>query len=1313
MMDNISSSYGMQDIEEGTHIAIDPPQSQKKNTSASKRGTDLTNEVQSSSSNSNSLENNIDGFNKLEDDFHENSQHQNDNNATTTKHNNPTYKSLISSSVVCFIIYFVFCIVFSSVVWDPLNSSLDTNINPPFGVSQGVGINLMGIAVGSVFFAWKSGCKAIISGPDLLPVVFFAEAGVSVTTYLAATSTRYVDESYSNCLETYGGNSTSAVDDISAAASDYHHRFLGGGPCDNHRNLAGGSDELYLDDSSISKVVPTTLVAMMIGNLVTALLFYGLGKMKNTASVIGFIPASVVAGFLTCIGYKVIKLAVLISTGYSFKHKYIKNLGIDYYHENDPWLPLFLSLLYGCALYYMKRLHLVATEKLILAFIAVPLVLFFITIAITGTSMDYLRETDWFLTQARDGEGCIKDCAFIRTDFWQTLQVAYGGMATNLVAWGAIPRSIPIFIMGAVMTSLDNMLKLTSSEKALGIDLDYNHEMKLGGKATLISSLFAGSPAYGQTKFNVINLSIAGTSESSLPTLLLGGLCLLVFLSGVAGNIINIMPRFLLGGLCVFAGVGFLYENLWEGRKKMNRASFAIVWIIFLVNFIWEFFVLQHLPKEVQPMVPGLLVVFILGLVLSTFEFMFAFMHKAKDPSIRGGDVCCSSAIRSEKHDNQLAVMSGWFQVFKVESFIFFGTANNLYQQLKSHISDQKVSKPKAERAKYLIFDLTEVTGIDSSARDVFYKVHRLLKSEGINLVWAITNPKVITAFGDMGLYDGAEYFISLDLALRHVEDELLRRAHNLSQKWLVHKSVREIFERQVLANVFNISVRAEEKSFSSARLRPWSKSITLSKGDKLCGDDDDNLYLLYDGEVQVKERDGSTFECFTGSFFNLDRVLVSIGALSGIPSTLTAVCRNDCTVLAVSRKSFMSLMKEDTAFSSKLLLTLLSQKEANRPGRIREPSFRKPSDISGDEPPTLAKVTVASRLFADDDYKISLTDAQIERFGQLFDLILEPGETEVSMERFSSYVGMEARVLGSKLEKEQFIQMIEVEDPNIDDDGNGKLSKEEFLSFLRSFFLADIPSVVVDALRLAYDEAVAKSPNEPMDESRIASLFKELGFDTKSSNMGDVIGVIDADDDGDVDFNEYMTGIGMLKKMTLLSNQLDSAFSHYKNQSKAAKMERRATLQRSSAATMSITRSLTSSLSSRFQGGRASVVEEHEAAAHDDGGLERSSSATMSIRRSLASSLSSRFQGRGASAVEEDEAAAQDEGGLELDASDLEAFLGISKDEAEEMVFLADQDEVEVKRIVTALLTGKDVSSSSYRSIDREEFQQLIRNWS
>ena len=165
--------------------------------------------------------------------------------------------------------------------------------------------------------------------------------------------------------------------------------------------------------------------------------------------------------------------------------------------------------------------------------------------------------------------------------------------------------------------------------------------------------------------------------------------------------------------------------------------------------------------------------------------------------------------------------MAGWFQVFKVDSFVFFGTANTLYQQLKAHISEQKASKPKAERTKYLIFDLTEVTGIDSSARDVFYKVHRLLKKEGIKLVWAITNRKVKKSFGKQGLYVGATHFNSLDLALRHVEDELLLRARCLSGKWLVNDTVRNIFQRQGEMKLSVVLLWFSECLFTNSLLHP------------------------------------------------------------------------------------------------------------------------------------------------------------------------------------------------------------------------------------------------------------------------------------------------------------------------------------------------------------------------------------------------------------------------------------------------------------------------------------------------------------
>ena len=46
------------------------------------------------------------------------------------------------------------------------------------------------------------------------------------------------------------------------------------------------------------------------------------------------------------------------------------------------------------------------------------------------------------------------------------------------MAWSALPQCIGIWLMGACITALDCMLKLSSSENALKVDLDYNHEMQ-------------------------------------------------------------------------------------------------------------------------------------------------------------------------------------------------------------------------------------------------------------------------------------------------------------------------------------------------------------------------------------------------------------------------------------------------------------------------------------------------------------------------------------------------------------------------------------------------------------------------------------------------------------------------------------------------------------------------------------------------------------------------------------------------------------------------------------------------------------------
>ena len=115
-----------------------------------------------------------------------------------------------------------------------------------------------------------------------------------------------------------------------------------------------------------------------------------------------------------------------------------------------------------------------------------------------------------------------------------------------------------------------------------------------------------------------------------------------------------------------------------------------------------------------------------------------------------------------------------------------------------------------------------------------------------------------------------------------------------------------------------------------------------------------------------------------------------------------------------------------------------------------------------------------------------------------------------------------------------------------------------------------------------------------------------------------------------------------MMKKMSLLSKQLDIAFSLYKHQSKAAK--RRATLE--------------------------SV---------------NSESTAKTVRQLMASGLASRVSSTlnlmtgGQTQIQmplRKDQTQDEEGVVELDASDLMAFLNISREEAEEMVFLADQDD-------------------------------------
>jgi SulP family sulfate permease len=67
-----------------------------------------------------------------------------------------------------------------------------------------------------------------------------------------------------------------------------------------------------------------------------------------------------------------------------------------------------------------------------------------------------------------------------------------------------------------------------------------------------------------------------------------------------------------------------------------------------------------------------------------------------------------------------------------LQSYLFFGSANRLYQQVKALFANQP-------DRRFLVFDFRLVTGIDSSALQSFTQIKQVAEEVGARLVLSIS----------------------------------------------------------------------------------------------------------------------------------------------------------------------------------------------------------------------------------------------------------------------------------------------------------------------------------------------------------------------------------------------------------------------------------------------------------------------------------------------------------------------------------------------------------------------------------------------
>eukprot|EP00941_MAST-03F_sp_MAST-3F-sp1_P001931 g1931.t1 len=571
----------------------------------------------------------------------------------------------VFSGLINGVLMFVFSCVFSSLIFEACGQ---TALYTPVGV----GVHTVSVAVSGLSSTLFSGLPSTIAGPDVNPALFFALMARTIVTSVDPTQSCWTTVHYGK------DNGHRNLELLAAETFDpTTHRI------DNCQNIINLDEEKKLFYAETA--AKTILCAISLSTASIGLLFLCLGHF-NLTRVVQFVPACVLSGFLACIGYKIMLKAVDAATGEHLS-LHLDHIEMDPVLTGEFWAKLIPSIPIGFGLYFLKKHHIGSPLLVMPVVLGLPLILFYIVLAIANSSggsfsddIARAREDGWFykeFEQEKFYRGWktlffpTEDCSGADVGSPKLKDPVTGEWSvTPTVDWKALSKCSNDGLVMLLIVAIDALLKLAGTKKKLELDnFSFNYEVKLSGMYNVfINSLMLGAPGYSQLKFNKLNYSISGSVTNRLPGFICSGLNGALFLSGFMA--INLMPRFWLGGLVIYAGVGFLEENLIESIGHMDISEYLAVWLILLVGIFNE-----------------LINAILIGICFSLLIFAFKYGRRGVIRSKQRGSAYTSMIVRPPRDQRRLRHLGKLWCVIELHRYLFFGSVYQVQDEITEIIN--------------------------------------------------------------------------------------------------------------------------------------------------------------------------------------------------------------------------------------------------------------------------------------------------------------------------------------------------------------------------------------------------------------------------------------------------------------------------------------------------------------------------------------------------------------------------------------------------------------------------------------------------
>jgi MFS superfamily sulfate permease-like transporter/Ca2+-binding EF-hand superfamily protein/CRP-like cAMP-binding protein len=440
------------------------------------------------------------------------------------------------------------------------------------------------------------------------------------------------------------------------------------------------------------KIRATAIFTVTISSLILSILFFGLGRFKATRYVT-YVPTSIMEAFLSCVGYKVFKYALKFCN-----------------YDPTQFIP---AALIGVMLYFLKAMHVGNPAVVIPLVILLPLCAwYFFIFVIKGEDLADARKEKLMFPEIHN------------VDFWTVWTDSLGKAdKVDIKAWS---KTLPDLAIMLIVVVLDCLLKISSTEGKLPVQVHKDYEIQLHGISSFFSVLTGSTVGYMQLKFNVINYGVMGNVRDRRGGLVYAALCGAGFFTTIEH--FNFLPRFFLGMLLFFAGAGFVAENLWGSRKYLSFREWGQILVILIIFVVSK----------------SLLIAVVAGGLLTGVDFIlrYAKISCIAGVPLRGGEIPMNVRQPPLLQRNLAHLANNWLMVIRLKGYIFFASATSVVHYMKITFEEQS-EVPEYRRLRFIVFDCEQLDGMDASASKDMKKLVSEAEKFGIRVLWSHVSDEI------------------------------------------------------------------------------------------------------------------------------------------------------------------------------------------------------------------------------------------------------------------------------------------------------------------------------------------------------------------------------------------------------------------------------------------------------------------------------------------------------------------------------------------------------------------------------------------